>query len=41
MRSPEREVRIQNSGVRIMVHVAGERVPILNTEYRLLITALA
>jgi hypothetical protein len=28
----KREVRIQESGVRIIVHVARERVPVLNTE---------
>jgi hypothetical protein len=37
----KREVRIQKTGVRIIVHVARERVPILNTEFWLLNTALA
>jgi hypothetical protein len=37
----KREVRIQESGVRIIVHVARERVPVLNTEFWLLNTALA
>jgi hypothetical protein len=37
----KREVRIQNSGVRIIVHVAREKVPFLNTEFWLLNTALA
>jgi hypothetical protein len=29
----KREVRIQESGVRIIVHVARERVLVLNTEF--------
>jgi hypothetical protein len=37
----KREVRIQNTGVRITEHVARERVPILNSEFWLLNTALA
>jgi hypothetical protein len=37
----KREVRIQESGVRIIVHVTRERVPVLNTEFWLLNTALA
>jgi hypothetical protein len=37
----KREVRIQKTGVRIIEHVARERVPILNSEYWLLNTALA
>jgi len=37
----KREVRIQKTGVRIIVHVARERVPILNTEFWLLNTAFA
>jgi hypothetical protein len=37
----KREVRIQKTGVRIIEHVARERVPILNTEFWLLNTALA
>jgi hypothetical protein len=37
----KREVRIQNTEFRIIVHVAHERVSILNTEYWLLNTALA
>jgi hypothetical protein len=37
----KREVRIQESGVRIVVHVAGERVLILHSEFWLLNTALA
>jgi hypothetical protein len=37
----KREVRIQESGVRIIEHVACERDPILNTEFWLLNTALA
>jgi len=37
----KREVRIQNTEVRIIGHVAHERVTILNTEYGLLNTALA
>jgi len=37
----KRGVRIQESGVRIIVHVARERVPVLNTEFWLLNTARA
>jgi hypothetical protein len=37
----KREVRIQKTGVRIIGHVAHERVTILNSEYWLLNTALA
>jgi hypothetical protein len=37
----KREVRIQESGVRIVVRVARERVPVLNTEFWLLNTVLA
>jgi hypothetical protein len=37
----KREVRIQESGVRIIVPVTRERVPVLNTEFWLLNTALA
>jgi len=37
----KREVRIQKTGVRIIVHVARERVPILNAEFWLLNTAFA
>jgi hypothetical protein len=37
----KREVRIQKTGVRIIEHVVRERVPILNTEFCLLNTALA
>jgi hypothetical protein len=37
----KREVRIQKTGVRIIEHVARERVPILNSEFWLLNTALA
>ena len=37
----KREVSIQKTGVRIFEHVARERVPILNTEFWLLNTALS
>jgi hypothetical protein len=37
----KREVRIQESGVRIIEHVDRERVTILNTEFWLLNPALA
>jgi hypothetical protein len=37
----KREGRIQKTGVRIIGHVAHERVTILNSEYWLLNTALA